>query len=86
MDEQRGHIPADAALRHHVGLAGDLRGSAAAPMEMGVDFEHGIQRFINATPQVLDAVAAQLPAGFPDAVSGPIFEGILSQVRKLAQG
>jgi len=53
---------------------------------MGVDFEQHIQRFISATPQALDAVAAQLPKGFPDIVSGPIFEGITAQLRKLTRG
>jgi len=52
---------------------------------MGADFEQHIERFISATPQALDAVAAQLPKGFPDAVSHPIFEGIKAQVRKLAR-
>lgn len=53
---------------------------------MGPDFEQHIERIITATPQALDAVAAQLPKGFPDAVSDPIFEGIRAQVRKLARG
>ena len=53
---------------------------------IGIDFEQHIQRFISTTPQALDAVAAQLPKGFPDLVSDPTFEGIKAQVRKLARG
>ena len=53
---------------------------------MGADFEQHIEHFISTTPQALDVVAAQLPKGFPDTVSDPIFEGIKAQVRKLARG
>lgn len=52
---------------------------------MGVDFEQHIQRFIDVTPQALDAAAAQLPRGFPAKVSDAIFEGVEAQVRRLAK-
>ena len=53
---------------------------------LGLDLEQHIERFISATPQALNVIAAQLPRGFPDAVRDPIFEGIKAQVRKLALG
>lgn len=50
---------------------------------MGEDFEPVIEQFITRTPVVLDAVSARLPAGFPAAVSEPIFNGLLGQIKRL---
>ncbi len=50
---------------------------------MGDDFEPVIQQFITQTPGVLEAVSARLPAGFPTAVSEPIFNGLLAQTKRL---
>jgi serine/threonine-protein kinase HipA len=50
---------------------------------MGADFESVIGPFITRTPVVLEAVAARLPAGFPSAVSEPIFSGLLAQIQRL---
>jgi serine/threonine-protein kinase HipA len=51
---------------------------------MGEDFESVvIGEFIARAPRVLDAVSARLPAGFPTAVTEPIFNGLLAQVRRL---
>lgn len=50
---------------------------------MGLDFEPVIQRIIDMTPDVLDAVAAQLPRRFPAQVSDAIFKGIAKQIRRL---
>lgn len=51
---------------------------------LGNDFETVIRHFVESTPEVLKRVAAQLPAGFPDAVSGPILEGLEKQVQQLS--
>jgi serine/threonine-protein kinase HipA len=50
---------------------------------MGEDFEPVIREFITQAPRVLEAISARLPAGFPTAVSEPIFDGLLAQVRRL---
>jgi serine/threonine-protein kinase HipA len=50
---------------------------------MGEDFEPVIEQFITQTPRVLEAVSARLPAGFPTAVSEPIFNGLLAQTKRL---
>jgi serine/threonine-protein kinase HipA len=50
---------------------------------MGEDFEPAIEQFITRTPVVLEAVSARLPAGFPIAVSEPIFNGLLAQIKRL---
>jgi serine/threonine-protein kinase HipA len=50
---------------------------------MGEDFEPVIQQVITQTPRVLEAVSARLPAGFPTAVSEPIFNGLLAQTKRL---
>jgi serine/threonine-protein kinase HipA len=50
---------------------------------MGEDFEPVIQQVITQTPRVLEAVSARLPAGFPTAVSEPIFNGLLAQIKRL---
>ena len=56
---------------------------AAKANGMGEDFEPVIQQFITQTPQVLEAVSARLPAGFPIAVSEPVFNGLLAQTSRL---
>jgi len=50
---------------------------------MGEDFEPVIEQFITQTPGVVEAVSARLPAGFPTAVSEPIFNGLLAQIKRL---
>jgi serine/threonine-protein kinase HipA len=50
---------------------------------LGEDFEAVIQQFIALTPRVIEAVSARLPAGFPVAVSEPVFNGLVAQTRRL---
>ena len=50
---------------------------------MGEDFEPVIQQFITQAPRAVEAVSARLPAGFPTAVSEPIFNGLLAQTKRL---
>jgi serine/threonine-protein kinase HipA len=50
---------------------------------LGEDFESVIQDLIRRTPDVIKAVSARLPAAFPHAVSGPIFDGMLAQTKRL---
>lgn len=50
---------------------------------LGEDFEAVIGDFIARAPGVVQAVAAEVPAGFPAAVSEPIFEGVLAQAARL---
>src|SRR6267154_2273171 len=50
---------------------------------MGEDFEPVLEQFITQTRGVLEAVSARLPAGFPTAVSEPIFNGLLAQTKRL---
>jgi len=50
---------------------------------LGSDFEDVIGVFIARTPVVIAEVASQLPPDFPDAVSIPIFEGLLRQATLL---
>lgn len=50
---------------------------------IGNDFEAGIERIVALAPGVIAQVAANLPADFPESVSKPIFEGVLSQVARL---
>lgn len=50
---------------------------------LGSGFEPVIHRFIEATPKVIESVAAQLPPGFPTRVSERILEGLADQVHRL---
>lgn len=50
---------------------------------VGMDFESVIQRFIEATPTVIETVSAQVPIGFPLRLCDAIFEGITAQVDRL---
>jgi hypothetical protein len=50
---------------------------------LGPDFEAAIQKITAMTTSVLKSVAAQLPRDFPGGVSGPIFDGLLAQVKRL---
>lgn len=52
---------------------------------MGPDFEDVIEEVLLKTPQVVAEVSAQLPEGFPAAVSDTIFEGITRQAAKLSR-
>ena len=60
--------------------------AAAKANGLGEDFEPVIQQFITQTPRVVDALSARLPAGFPTAVSEPIFNGLLAQTKRLDVG
>lgn len=51
---------------------------------MGPDFETAIREVLAVTPDVLEKVASQLPAGFPAEVSEPILSGIQAQAVRLA--
>ncbi|WP_445954528.1 HipA domain-containing protein [Thauera sp. SDU_THAU2] len=53
---------------------------------LGPDFEPVIEDFIRRAPEVVEAVSRILPASFPAGVSEPIFQGLLSQVGRLAAG
>lgn len=50
---------------------------------LGEDFEPTIQHFVNTVPRVIEAVSARLPENFPKSVSEPIFNGLLTQTRRL---
>lgn len=56
---------------------------AAKANALGADFEATLQHFIERTLAAIDEVAAQLPAGFPDDVAGPIFERLRKQAKAL---
>lgn len=43
-----------------------------------------MEEIINATDQVISAVAAQLPASFPSEVRDPIFEGMHKALKRLS--
>ena len=53
---------------------------------LGSDFEAVIQRFVANTPEVIESVSKELPAGFPTIVSERIFNGLLEQVNRLKAG
>ena len=53
---------------------------------LGEDFEEVIHRLVNLTPDVIQSVSNELTPGFPSAVSGRIFDGILEQVKRLKAG
>lgn len=73
--------------RHY--LIGQIRrrhwNETAKRNALGTDFEPTIQEVLAAVPAVIATVAAALPPGFPDAVSGPIFDGLSRQARLLAE-
>ncbi|MGH8226732.1 MAG: type II toxin-antitoxin system HipA family toxin [Steroidobacteraceae bacterium] len=50
---------------------------------MGEDFEPVIQQFITKVSRAVEAVSARLPAGFPTVVSESIFNGLLTQTKRL---
>jgi serine/threonine-protein kinase HipA len=52
---------------------------------VGENFESVIQRFIAQAPIAIEAVAKQIPAGFPQVVSDTIFAGVRAQVERLDQ-
>jgi serine/threonine-protein kinase HipA len=58
---------------------------AAKANGVGESFESTIQRFIAQAPKAIEKVSKRLPPGFPQVVSERIFEGILSQVKRLDQ-
>lgn len=51
---------------------------------LGPDFEEVIEKIASMTPSVIESVAAQLPADFPAKVSGSIFDGLRTQVKRLS--
>ncbi len=53
---------------------------------LGSDFEAVIQRLAAITPEVIESVSKELPAGFPTVVSERIFGGLLDQVNRLEAG
>jgi serine/threonine-protein kinase HipA len=53
---------------------------------LGSDFEAVIQRLVAITPEVIESVSRELPAGFPTIVSERIFGGLLDQVNRLEAG
>lgn len=53
---------------------------------LGPDFETAIDRLVSETPIVIQSVAAGIPAGFPAAVSGRIFDGLQAQAGQLESG
>jgi len=53
---------------------------------LGSDFEAVIQRLVSITPEVIESVSKELPAGFPTIVSERIFSGLLDQVNRLKAG
>ncbi len=53
---------------------------------LGPDFEPVIEDFVRRAPEVVEAVSRILPARFPAGVSEPIFQGLLSQTRRLDAG
>ncbi len=53
---------------------------------LGTDFEAVIQRLVAITPEVIESVSKELPAGFPTIVSERIFNGLLDQVNRLKAG
>ncbi len=46
--------------------------------------EQEIDALVAETPRVISAVAALLPKGFPDDVSGPVLDGLTESARKLS--
>jgi len=56
---------------------------AAKANALGPDFEAVIQRIVRMTPAVIESVAAELQPGFPVAVSGRLFDGLIDQMRRL---
>lgn len=46
--------------------------------------EAEIDALIKRTPKAVDEVASALPAGFPEAISRPVLQGLLESARKLA--
>lgn len=50
---------------------------------LGMDFERVIQHFVEVTPAVIDTVAAEIPAGFPEEIRDRVFDGMLAQLRRL---
>ena len=58
---------------------------AARDNGLGEDFEAVIQQVIARTPEVVERLSKQLPPGFPDKVSEPVFKGLLAQAKRLAQ-
>jgi len=53
---------------------------------LGSDFEAVIQRLVAITPEVIESVSKELPAGFPTIVSERIFNGLLDQMNRLKAG
>lgn len=53
---------------------------------LGPDFEAIIHKLIAITPDVIESVNSELPAKFPGVVSDRIFNGLISQVKKLEAG
>jgi serine/threonine-protein kinase HipA len=50
---------------------------------LGEDFETVIRELISKAPGVIEALSSRLPADFPTAVSGSIFDGLLAQTKRL---
>jgi len=67
--------------RHWVAL-GERHGVTTAD---GHAVQFVVDRLVERTPQVVESVRAQLPAGFPPAVAESILEGLQSAAAKLAR-
>lgn len=60
--------------------------STAAGIGLKSTARQDILDLTQTAPHVVERVAAGLPNGFPESVSGPIFDGILQAARRLADG
>ncbi|MDP2790661.1 MAG: type II toxin-antitoxin system HipA family toxin [Rectinemataceae bacterium] len=60
--------------------------STAQACDAGPEAEDIISELIARTPEAIRIVSASLPDGFPDSVAGPIFDGMLKAVARLAEG
>ncbi len=58
--------------------------STAARVGLASTAAEDILDLTQQAPGVVERVSARLPAGFPETVSGPIFDGLLRAAKRLA--
>jgi serine/threonine-protein kinase HipA len=75
--------PARAALMHHQATPAQWR-AAARRHALGASFGAVLDGLVAWTDRAIDSVSAQLPAGFPHAVSDAIFDGLRRGARAFA--
>jgi serine/threonine-protein kinase HipA len=76
--------PPDGTARLHHEITPALWRGVARHQAIGAHFDAVLDGLASWTERAIDAVSAQLPAGFPGSLSHTVFEGLRRSARTLA--